>query len=295
MANTTTALIRPQDERIVALDKIAKESQLMAMETENPFANAITVANAMVSIRAALVPELMAPIMALQNTRLGFKCDKNYDIETVKNALIEATLRGVRPVGNEFNIIAGQCYITKEGFGRLLREIPGLQYMITPGVPKMRSDREAEAPVVIEWKYNGNAERREMTFLIRVNSGMGADAITGKATRKSRAWLYNYLTNMELGDGDADEASKPVVINVGKFDSTAPSKDGEILEAVPVVDEAMEDLSAKLMQSGTGITIDDIRAMCEEKKWPFDAARIANSNLSEFLPRVHEWKASRNA
>lgn len=283
------ALISPKDERVSALDNLAKSCQLANLQ-DNPFENAILVANAMVEIRQSLTPELMAPIMALQNTKIGFKCDKSYDAETVKNALIEATLRGVRPVGNEFNIIAGQCYITKEGFGRLLREIPGLKFSITPDVPKMKSEREAESTVTIEWRYNGESEKRQMTFAIRVNSGMGADAIIGKATRKARAWLYNYLTDMELGDGDADDAErKPIVINPGKFDAQPePVQEAEI-----VADDGTAELDAVL--NGSGMTTDDVRQMCEERRWPFDAEKLARhirSNPS-FLSSVQEWKQSK--
>ena len=287
------ALISPKDERVSALDNLAKSCQLANLP-DNPFENAIVVANAMVEIRQSLTPELMAPIMALQNTKIGFKCDKNYDAETVKNALIEATLRGVRPVGNEFNIIAGQCYITKEGFGRLLREIPGLKFSITPHVPKMKSDKEAESTVTIEWRYNGEQESREMTFAIRVNSGMGADAINGKATRKARAWLYNYLTDMEIGDGDADDADrKPIVINPGKFDAPKPAEPEPVQEAEIVADDGTAELDAVL--SGSGLTTDDVRQMCEERRWPFDAdtlARHIRRNPS-FLNSVQDWKAQK--
>lgn len=287
------ALISPKDERVAALDNLAKSCQLAKLE-DNPFANAIVVANAMVEIRQSLTPELMAPIMALQNTKIGFKCDKSYDAETVKNALIEATLRGVRPVGNEFNIIAGQCYITKEGFGRLLREIPGLKFSITPDVPKMKSEREAESTVTIEWRYNGESEKRQMTFAIRVNSGMGADAIIGKATRKARAWLYNYLTDMELGDGDADDAErKPIVINPGKFDEQKPAEPEPVQEAEIVSEDGTAELDAVL--SGSGLTTDDVRQMCAERRWPFDAVKLANHirKNPDFLNSVSDWKAQK--
>ena len=287
------ALISPKDERVASLDNLAKSCQLANLQ-DNPFENAIIVANAMVEIKQSLSPELMAPIMALQNTKIGFKCDKIYDAETVKNALIEATLRGVRPVGNEFNIIAGQCYITKEGFGRLLREITGLKFSITPDVPKMKSEREAESTVTIEWRYNGESEKRQMTFAIRVNSGMGADAIIGKATRKARAWLYNYLTDMELGDGDADDAErKPIVINPGKFDAPKPDEPDPVQEAEIVADDGTAELDAVL--SGSGLTTDDVRQMCEERRWPFDAEKLSRHIRSDpsFLNSVQEWKQSK--
>ena len=54
----------------------------------------------------------------------------------------ETVLRGVRIVGNEFNIISGRPYITKEGFSRLVREWPGLtELRLMPGVPATQANR----------------------------------------------------------------------------------------------------------------------------------------------------------
>lgn len=196
------------DETIASLDSAVQQG-LLALGEASQFKRTFGTAIAMSKIRSILTPQLMQFIMPLQNTSIGFKTDKagaGYPEATVKECLIAAVMNGVYPVGNEFNIISGQCYITKEGFGHKLRDLKGLKYKITPSV----ATKQQNAPVAlitmhIEWKYNGDAGKEDLPLSIRVFDGQGQDLVVGKATRKARAWLYNTLTGCDLGDGDADE------------------------------------------------------------------------------------------
>lgn len=172
------------------------------------FEKAFKLAEAVKDLSGNLTKEYMTPIMQLQNNRLGFKTDKDngYPIEVVKNCLIEAVLTGVQPVNNHFNIIAGNCYITKEGFGYMLSNIPNLKWEIIPNLPRISPNNPSAAIVMkIRWAQNSQEwEEREIDFAIKVNKFMGADAVIGKATRKARAWLFGKVTNCEVADGDAD-------------------------------------------------------------------------------------------
>jgi len=125
----------------------------------------------------------------------------------VKECLIEATIRGVRPVNNEFNIIAGRCYLTKNGVAHLLREFPGLTDLRPRfGVPKMVGEKGALVAASAAWKLNGKPDSiEEREYPIRVNAGMGADAVLGKATRKLYAAIYAQLTGSEQMEGEVDD------------------------------------------------------------------------------------------
>ena len=224
-----TAYIGADSSAIVALDKAAAEANLVAAET-SPFRRMVRTANAMAYIKEALTDDVMKPIMALQGSPLGFRTDRDngdkppYGIAVVKDCLIEATLRGLQPCGNQWNIIGGRMYITKEGFGSLLSAIPGLSYMITPGIPQNTS-QGAIAPVHLEWSLKGERHEKDINLPIRVNAGQGADAINGKAMRKARAWLYAQITGMELGDGEAgsDEPLRPEVTTPSDKEQAAPA------------------------------------------------------------------------
>ena len=215
-------VVQQLNEKVVAV---------LGSDTMQGFQKAYVVADAIAALKELLKkPEYMKPIMALQGSRLGFKTDKDktggYSEEVVKECLIDAVLSGVQPTGNQFNIIAGNMYITKEGFGYLLGKMQGFEYTITFELPRIK-DGSAAIVAVIEWQ----GKSKKMDIPIRVNSGMGTDAVIGKATRKARAWLYNSIAGTEFGDGDVTDIAAEVVgskIN-------APEKSKEEIEAARIL------------------------------------------------------------
>jgi hypothetical protein len=190
------------------------------------FEKAQILSQAMQSLKELITPDYMKSIMPLQGNKLGFKTDKDseggYSESVVKSCLIEAVLTGVQVVGNQFNIIAGNCYITKEGFGYLLKNYPGLWWEITPKLPRVNADNSSAAiTMVIEWTTDGTEKKtREIDFPIKMNKYMGVDAVIGKATRKARAWLYNTVTGNEISDGDVQDINSEVVGS--KLNTPAP-------------------------------------------------------------------------
>lgn len=193
------------NETVEALDKAAANG-LLAQKEVSQFKRAAMIAASIGELRALLTPKVMMPFMNLQNTSIGFKTDNpnGYPVDVVRDCLIEATLKGVYPVGNEFNIISKQCYITKEGFGHKLKSIPCFRWMETPAIPRNVGESGAVIKVQLDWLYNKEQNAKELELAIRVNRGMGADAIIGKAIRKARAWLFTTVTGWEIGDGDVE-------------------------------------------------------------------------------------------
>ena len=312
-------LLNPDDNAIVAMDKLAAEYALIRPEEAKQFSTSIKQANGIILLKNALTPEIMKPIMALQGSSLGFRTDKDkdggYPEPVVQECVIEATMRGLPILGNQFNIISARCYITKEGFGTLLAKIPGLRYMITPGIPKMTSSG-AEAPVHVEWKYNGESNSKDLTFPIRVNSGMGADAINGKATRKARAWLYMQVTGMEVNDGEVGEEGSfnaPIeATKQGRFAKKAPidvTPKAPAAEAAPIDAEATASVTIESTATQTaeekyprlakmvaerpqyGVTVQDFLDWHESQKWAFNEENCLKQ-IESACAQCAEWKNS---
>lgn len=203
-----------------------------AEEAGNPMITAVAMARGMSAIREGMQP-LMSSLMQLMGSPLGFRTDrdstdKKYTAEQVRDALIVGLMRGLRVVGNEINIIGGNCYATKEGMRRLVREIPGVANLrIQFGVPTLR-EGGALVPADVSWTFNGRRDsldchvRKEgeaeidRRIPVRVNSGMGADAIIGKAESKIYRRIHMMLTGtdqavVEDGDSlDVHTAGEPV-------------------------------------------------------------------------------------
>lgn len=189
---------------------------------------AVRMAQGIRALREALSDQFMATvIMPLVGSKLGFVTDRDreptpYPLAVVRDCTIEALLRGFRVVGNEFNIISGSFYVTRGGFERVVQEFPGLSHLVMqPGVPMLSQDKGgALVPYTATWRLNGEPasivcqyvkEGEQVTdqrIPVRVNGGMGADAILGKAQRKMYYRIYQRLVGGTYGavDGDISDA-----------------------------------------------------------------------------------------
>lgn len=237
-------LMSEQDElAIVKIDQIAKDTQIgiaRAEESGSGTLKAIVLAKGMQAIRQALTPAVLKDVMALQGSPLGFRTDRdtakdgNYSEAVVRDCIIEATLRGVRLIGNEFNIIAGRLYITKEGYERLVREWPGISDIeIVVDVPEfitrveMKKGKEGkEYPKEVTYAYCscsatwriGSREyeiirqktpTRDLRIVVSVY-GEAHDAAIGKCKSK----LYRLIAERLYGIGsemidDPDPVDEP--------------------------------------------------------------------------------------
>ncbi|MDE2100899.1 MAG: hypothetical protein KGL39_26875 [Patescibacteria group bacterium] len=190
-----------------ALEEMAQKYSLASLDTKKRFACAVFLAEGIQALRRAVEP-ILPSIMPLQNSTLGFLTDKRnegYPAGVVLECLVEAVLRGVYPVGNQFNIIAGKCYITKEGYELLVRNLPGLTDLrLEPGVPK-GSTGGAVVPYRASWKLEGKPNQLTAEIPVRLNAGMGADGAIGKATRKMLSRIYKLITGSEVTEGDLPE------------------------------------------------------------------------------------------
>lgn len=201
------------------------------------FLRAYGVAAAVDRMTKLLTPQAMEPIMALQNSPLGFLTDKQaggYPVDTVRSALIQAAIEGLGVYGNQWNIIAGRMYVTKNGMREKLRRIQGLRYSIVVDVPHTSGDRGAVVTAHVIWSLNGGETRtQDLPLAVRINSGMGADAIMGKATRKARAWLYEELTGNAVDEGEVGD-SAPIDITPRAASEPAPAEGNEAQGAGPL-------------------------------------------------------------
>lgn len=234
-------------DKLAALDQFAEENSL-ALLTDNKggFTAAIAMADAIGQLKLMLTDDIMRPFMALQGTSLGFKTDRDalkerdpwYDVNTVRDVLIEATIKGFKLVGNQVNIIGGRFYATKEGFENWFLQnaragkITDLDVKLS--VPKIIAENEAHVTGTISWKHDGAAEKIENVVIpIRINKGQGADAILGKARRKLLQQAHSKITGTIVTDGEIGDAD---AINVETRPVTDPAAQPGAA-ATPLTDE----------------------------------------------------------
>lgn len=225
------------------IDAVIDECGLVSAGSQGGMLESIRMASGVRLLREYLCEALMAPIMDLQGSALGFRTDKDkeggYDMATVRECAIEAMLRGARVTGNEFNIIASRSYLTKEYFQRIMAEMPGLTDLIisidlpTLGDGGKTAFMRAEA----HWVYRGKPDKlicqvekdeqgraiKDSRIAVRVNSGQGVDAIHGKAERKLRARIMSRITMTTWSDGDITDAIDVPLTRLAVTDSAPDS------------------------------------------------------------------------
>ena len=182
------------------------------------FNSAFVISKAIQKIDNALTAENMKPVMELQGKKLGFRTDKIYQLQVVKECVIEAVLQGLNVVGNHFNIIAGNMYITKEGYGFLLSQIKDLRYNISYSILEEKNGY-TDVQCKITWKFEGKDGKKQIEiFPVKSGKYGTPDNILGKAERKSRKWLYDHIAGKETSDGaiDIDHTTVQTEMEVGK-------------------------------------------------------------------------------
>jgi hypothetical protein len=224
---TSTALIEtdkdlaivPESDlkQMMKLDSTSKACARQLIEAgTNEAAKALITAKAIGQLRSLLTDKVLSDIMPLQNSILGFRTDRDngYGKDDIRDCVTIALLRGLRITGNEFNIIAGNVYVTKEGYERLLLELPGFANLkLQLSVPKTVGDG-ALVSCKAEWLLYGQADsmsweetpKGDYRIAIRVTKGAGVDNILGKARSKALRQIHSRITGSEFESvGDADD------------------------------------------------------------------------------------------
>jgi hypothetical protein len=226
------------------IEKLMSEYSLEKLASATQMQQTIMLAEGMTLLKRAFTDELIKGVfMPLMGSKLGFRTDRDtkpeneqYGIAAVRECMIEAMLRGARPVGNEVNLIADGCYLTREHFERRVREFPGVTNIeLRPGAPHMLGSEAALVPyrvklllhgevveVVRDLVRNADQSTSDERIPVRVNNRMGADGILGKAQRKILKQVFERISGISpslLPDGDVLDTTAEVV-----SETTGPAK-----------------------------------------------------------------------
>lgn len=219
--NRGTSISNICQDAIAAFDRAMTSDDVLA---------AAQVADYIEAVRNAIEPQ-MDSIIKLCDSPLGFRTDRSpailetnrkrgkgagapYSREVVKDCAVEALLRGVRLVGDQFNILAGRCYITMNGYKHLVNStnISGLQFKIT----KISvTDSEHIADAEAQWQQGGNDCTVSKRFFCKAYGAITTwEQTEGKATRKLFKAIYEKATGRAFQDADESDEMREGSIDV---------------------------------------------------------------------------------
>lgn len=204
----------------------------------------VLMACAIKQMRDALTAEAMSVVTQLAGSSLGFKTDdKTYDTATLRDVVITAVLNGVSIVGNEFNVVAGEFYIAKNGWKRKLKNRGftridvqiGRAEDVREGTPNNKGNRKISAMFSGSASCQKDGETLQVTatrsdlgdFRVEVDA-WGASlmdvqtGLRGKAEARLLRKLWGYVCDEPEPDDIEPEGS---VIVIEPESQPAPAKE----------------------------------------------------------------------
>lgn len=214
------------------------QNEVNTLSKNNSLVSCLSAANAMYLLDNVLSDEVVRTyFLPLMNTRAGFLTDKNpfkakrgqqpptpYSIPEVRACLKDAILKGLLPIGNQFNIIAGSVYITREGYTALLSKM-GVKHRI---IPSQMPDKQGCAVYSVRIEaVTAQGERISYTNEVTLKRGQyDSDALLqGKAYARSVKSLWTYVSGLDSGDVVEDDCVGERVIEDGQAQEVTPSPD----------------------------------------------------------------------
>ena len=176
----------------------------------------------------------------LAGQKFGFRTDRNnYPTEVLRSCIIDAILLGLAPTGNQFNIISGNCYPTKEGYTNLLKKI-GVDYKIEILPNTSQDNSYAIMPCRVTYTY-GTAKNAkwDKDIVIPKRGNENHDLLAGKANKRIKQALYEYLTGTDWGYSD-DEIVVEASANNNRMQQPQPQVQPQAQAQVVEVEEVIE-------------------------------------------------------
>lgn len=186
--------------------------------------------------------------MKMQNNPMYFKTDsrEGYPVSTVVDCMIQARLMGLKWRGNQFNILQGRLYLTKEGADSLISAM-GVPHSAVVGsftygpVLKGGVDRNGrqmadvvtvDVPVSVYWQEEGKEMQKDLSFNIRMSANSTVDAVNGKAEAHAVKWLYKYLTSKAgISSASFGEVDDSAIASPSPVASPSPSSPAPAIDA----------------------------------------------------------------
>lgn len=216
MENTpdTSNILAVIDSNSVNIEKINKAllEARSINDKVNDFGVQLKIAAYIRDIHESITPECIDLLKFLQNKNIGFKTDKEsgYADHVVKNCVVEAMIYGLKPLYNEFNILGGNMYTTRQGFERLVYQHPELENLDLKNEPSKTTSGNWKINFKVNLKMK-NKQPEIFEHIINMDGKKGnfeypLHTVMGKATRQILSVVYKKMNNgLALPEGDVSD------------------------------------------------------------------------------------------
>lgn len=231
---------------LATIKEAADEYQIvMGQRKGDAMTMTLAKATAVATIEEALTDELLKrSVLPLMGKKFGFRTDRDtggakpYPLETIRSCVCEVLLNGGRLDGNEFNVISGTTYFTKEFWQRKVEELAEVSAVdikmgeveIKPRKGFSREAADAYVEVIASWKVkrtekewrkvveNSKGRSFDNRVVVPMNQAMGRDAIIGKATARTYKAIYTLSGGAYLDASTETEEPDPIDVESHSVD-----------------------------------------------------------------------------
>ena len=247
--------------QLATIESAAEEyAGMMAADNGSAMMRTLAKATAISIIEESLTDELLRrSVVPLMGKKFGFRTDRDreqkpYPLTTIRSCVCEVLLHGARLDGNEFNIIAGQAYFTREFWTRKVEELGDVSAIdikvgeveVKPRKGFSREASDAYVEVIATWvvkrtprEWRKTIERQhgrefDNRVVVPMNAQMGRDAIIGKVMARTYKAIYQLSGGAYL---EASADGEEPVADVIDVESTA------VETPAPMADEDPQDMA----------------------------------------------------
>jgi hypothetical protein len=256
---------------------------------------------------------MMKDFRRLENNILGFKTDRDpdrqvwnkktekyervqpYDDQTVRRCVIAAFAQGAKLVGNEFNILAGNLYLTKKYWIPRVKQFPGLTALkIVWGVPAQSSSGKGWLfPVRANWRLHGKldeiacvaSKEFDSRIVVRGYETSSIDELRGRAESKLYRMIHERISgiNLDLADSDdvidveSNELIETDLQEIGPAKITdqqsveehsLPAKNEYASQMAGLLETLEKQLQKAIDSDSVATIVDQAILICESMNWP---------------------------
>jgi hypothetical protein len=256
------------------IESIAKEAAEVA-RLDNNYTKMFATAKIVQKLKELVSqPEFLEMIMPLQNTPLGFLTDNKsgYSKKEIVDAIVEATMYGLLPINNHFNIIKGRCYIAKNGMKHMINNLEYITDLRIKFSDVIEKDKVYDCIAEISWHDTRSKKSySEITsVLVKRESYSTYDYTLGKAKRKAYAWLYENVTGNTVPEGEVSD-----YIDITNQKPEKPEK--KAIDNAPKLQPATEKKKKVLAPEDEAAWTAAIDFVCKSESLDLALQKIANN------------------
>ena len=189
--------------KIKEIEEISERYLYENLDVKGELEKSILISQGLRSMREIVTDEIMAPLMELMGSTMGFVTDKDdkpekYSVSEVKEVLIEGMLNGVFPYNNQLNIITGKLYIAKNGYTAKISKLRSVtDFVWRHEFVEKKDSKFYFVSFTASWKQNDIPKTLDGEIPIRRYSTDTPDVIMGKGERKLKYRCYCAMTETQ--------------------------------------------------------------------------------------------------